>query len=336
MLRRRIIDKISSSSPFVKIDQSRCLRMRFNKNSCNKCIEYCHANAIMIGEGVSIDRETCSECMLCISECLSGCFEIKGLDFYSLIGSLRKIQFSVQAPVLGCNVRTDILSHERTLCLGFLSEEHLIALSVFLDAPLQINLTGCSECRNGFIVQSLKERIKSINEKTSLDVADRLRLVDDKADLKYQEISYDRRGFFRAVKNFTSLRATELFSSEKTDETQAYSTKKLPFRKGLLNRVFSVVSDKNQREILNGYYYTVTVDENCDNCFACVGMCPTGALKIETVEHDRELFFNSSLCNGCGLCEDFCMNRSIFIKEGFFRDNPFEFNNAKREFLCKG
>ncbi len=58
-------------------------------------------------------------------------------------------------------------------------------------------------------------------------------------------------------------------------------------------------------------------------------MCPTGALKSAEEEPDTMLFFNSSLCTGCGLCESFCRNNTIRMKKGFSGVLPFQFKDSK-------
>ncbi len=324
MLQGKIIDTMTNTVDAIAIDQSRCLRMRFNKNSCSECIKHCRFNAVRINEGVDIKRDACSECMLCISVCPSGCFDAKATDFYSLIARLKKAGNSVPAPVLGCKARADLKAHERTLCFGFLSEDHIIALSVFLEGQLQINLTGCADCRNGFIVDILKKRIGSITKNTSLNVFEKICLVEDGSELHYQDISFDRRGFFKAIKNLTFFHVSEFFENDEVMAPQSYSAKKIPIKRDLLNRVISYKKGDNTA-LLENYYYTVDITEDCNNCFACIGMCPTGALKIEAAGDGRELSFNTSLCSGCGLCEGFCMNNAILIKRGFRGHNPFEF-----------
>lgn len=319
MLQGKIIDTISNTAEAISIDQSRCLRMRFNKNACSECIKHCRSNAITIDEGVTIKSNACSECMLCVSVCPSGCFDIKGIDFYSVIERLKKLSNSVPVSVLGCKEMANIKAHEKTNCLGFLSEEHIIALSVFMERNLQINLTGCADCRNGFIVDNLKERIKSIAEKTSLDVFEKISLLEDGSELCYQDIPLDRRGFFKAFKNLTFLQAANLFENITTDDkTRSYSAKKIPLRRDLLNRTLRLLPEWNYTQVLDAYYYNLRIDEGCNKCFACVGMCPTGALKVNA----SEFFFSSALCAGCGLCMEFCMMGSIRIEQGFSGLDP--------------
>ena len=331
MLKEKIIAKALNAGKSISTDRSRCLRMRLNRNSCTSCMEQCRFNAIAIVEDVQIEANQCSDCMMCVSSCHSDCFEINGFDFYSLIGKLRKIQSSVGPPVLGCRANVSALSHEKTFCFGFLSEEHIITLSVLMNGPLQINLSGCADCRNSFIIAALEKRIHDVEEKTALGVVDKVRLIKNKKDLDFQEVSYGRRGFFKALKNFTFIKAAGLFGDEDHgEERKAYSAKTVPFKRELLNRVLEISPEETRKALLKNYYYTVDAIDTCNNCFACIGMCPTGALKIENIGDDRDLFFSAALCNGCGLCESFCMSSSVKIQKGFSGDNPFECIRAKK------
>lgn len=116
-------------------------------------------------------------------------------NFYSVIKRLNDID----SPVMGCNLKPHLDAHAKIPCLGFLSEEHFIVLSVTIENPLQINLKECSNCRNGFIASFLK--------------------------------------------------------------------------KELLNKTFDLLNEKTKEAILVNYYYDLSVDKECNHCFACVGMC---------------------------------------------------------------
>lgn len=310
--------------------------MRFNKSRCSECLDHCRYGAIRIDGGIEIKGSACTGCMLCISVCPSGCFDVKGMDFQSIIALLRKTGRAIPVPVLGCTARTDLNAHKRTSCLGFLSEEHFIALSVFLEKGLRINLAGCSDCGNGFIFDVLRKRIERAAEKTSLRVSDNIILVEDGASLKYQDISYDRRGFFSALKNMAFLKVADaLGGDDPNGNTQAYSLKKLPVRRELLNRALGATSGGDRMGLLKAYYYTLFLEDNCNNCFACVGICPTGALKVDRKDSGPALAYNTSLCSGCGLCELFCRSRSVSLKSGFSGERPFEFDDPAKDVLCE-
>jgi ferredoxin len=331
MLPGKIIDKALAVGAKIGTERSRCLRMRFNRNTCSRCADQCRSGAITIAEDLHILANHCSECLLCVSACPSGCFEIEELDFLSVLGALRKIRSFVPNPVLGCSRSTSADCHIKTFCFGYLSEEHLIAASVFLEGVLQIDATGCTDCRNGFVIDLLGKKIRSIETKTSLDLVDRLRVIRNKSALDFQALSYDRRGFFKEFKKLTYTKAAGLFRTDDQNKAKmAYSAKTLPFKRELLNRVLAIASEQTRKALLGCYYFTLTATDACDLCFACIGMCPTGALTIANGD-DRDLFFSAALCSGCRLCEIFCMRSAVAIENGFSGENPFGFTPAIRK-----
>ncbi|MEW5746866.1 MAG: hypothetical protein AB1805_15655 [Nitrospirota bacterium] len=316
MLKEKVFDSVVNGESRIAVDRSRCLRMRFNECSCSRCSEQCRSGALVIGDALRVKERACTGCMLCAAACPSDCFTVTGLDFYSLVNRLRKIP----VPVLGCKARPDLPAHERTFCMGFLSEEHLIALAVFMKAPLQINLTGCAACGNGFIRAALKGRLQAVRERTSLVLMDKIVLVGDAALLEYREVSYDRRGFFRALRDLTFVHAAGLFEEEAAGGSeQAYSAKAVPLKREMLNRAVGVLPEEHAREVLNAYYYSVLIGDSCTKCFACVGMCPTGALRSASGRPGPALIFTSALCSGCGLCEAFCSCGALHVARGFNR-----------------
>lgn len=73
---------------------------------------------------------------------------------------------------------------------------------------------------------------------------------------------------------------------------------------------------KNSKNKPSGItYYTVDHDKNkCALCVVCARNCPTGALRRNESEGELSLYFNASLCDGCGgdaLCEKNCPEKAI-------------------------
>jgi ferredoxin len=173
--------------------------------------------------------------------------------------------------------------------------------------------------------------LRNIKENTSTKLGEMIDVVENRSDLDYQEVSYDRRGFFNALKSLTVQGAAGFLEKVDREQTvQSYSTKALPLRRELLNRSFSFSPEGIRKEVLRSYYFDVTVDGICDHCSACVGVCPTGALKIGQNGSDRAPYFSTALCSGCGLCERFCRTHSISLQKGFSGDRPFGFDIAKK------
>jgi len=326
MILSKLFEKNANTGLNMRINRSRCSRMRFNQNSCDTCMEYCFADAITVEGELCIDPDACSECMLCVSVCPSEALQINMLDFYSIIARLRK----VQSPVLACSVKPDLCAHVKIFCLGFLSEEHIIALSAFLKKPLQINLTKCKDCQNGSIVNILKERFRIVSAKTSIKIHEKIKLVENRTDLNYKEVSLDRRSFFKALKKKSTQEVIELFDKANPGEMDhAYSNKVLPVKRDLLNKALLALSGEIKKKIVTKYFYDVKVDNGCNLCNACVKICPTGALSSR--KEIGELHFSSASCNGCRLCEDFCKRGSIQVVSGFEGEDP-----SKKYLALKG
>lgn len=333
MLKDKLIGKALSNADLpITIDRSRCMRMRLDQNSCPVCISSCHSGAITIDDKIVINADKCSLCMVCVSECPADCFNIKGGDFFSILARLKNVKNAGPFPVLGCKTAVATEAHEQTVCLGVLSDEHLIAINSLMDRSVQLDLTACAQCTNGFIVDTLKERIAGIRENTGIDVSNKVVLIENKADLRFEAVSYDRRGFFSAVRNMTLLGAAELLENNEVAAIQSYSQKSLPLKRDILNKVLTRNDDRELLiKILQEYAFAIKVAASCDNCFSCIGMCPTGALKIKRDESGSGLLFNPSRCIGCGLCRDFCLNNSIAMQQGYLGEHYFEYETCNKE-----
>jgi ferredoxin len=263
--------------------------------------------------------------MLCVSECPSGCFVERDENFLGILSKLKKVQSSLSHAVLGCKQARNVDAHVKTCCLGVLSEEHMIALTGYLDKPLSLNMTACIGCKNAFVVQSLKERLQRAGTKTSFDIGKRILLAEKKADLVFEDVPLDRRGFFQALKTMSFTQIAGLVDKNNDDMPVSYSEKRLPLKRTTLNTVVRNLADsKAIEDILHNYAFTVKAGPSCTNCFACIGMCPTGALKIKKDAEGSGLLFNASLCTGCGLCGEFCPVAAAKVSPGFFGRNYFE------------
>jgi ferredoxin len=320
-----VIGKLAGSARAVGFDGSRCLRTRFNKSRCDLCARGCEAGAISLTPGPVINDETCTGCMLCVSACPAEALRADGFNFLRTLDGLKK----AAGPVLGCTEGEGLRAHEKTPCLGFLSEEHIIALLSMLEGRVQLNLIGCADCRNAITLPVLRQRVRDVVEKTRLDATGRMVFALQKAGLDYRDIPYDRRGFFSAIKR-SSLEGTAEIIGGFLDKkaSMPFARKALPLRRALLNSVFSTAGGVLREGLLRNYYHALSVDGSCDLCFACMGVCPSGAIKVERERPEDGVMFKSSLCSGCGLCEGFCMNGSISLVKGYSGEDPFEFHTA--------
>ena len=286
------------------------------------CQAVCRAKAIRVDRtGLTIDTSLCTDCLLCVAACPTQAIAAEGPPFARTLSALQE----AQSPVLGCFVRPKGQAHARTGCLGWLSDEHLALLRLQLTSDLQLNLTECSACPNEFVASELKQRIGRVESQLPGEPSAALLPILNRTDLRYQDVAFSRRSFFRAFgalarqRTFDSLDA--FLSSE---QTTAYGDKVLPARRKLLNMSLAAVSSQRRRELLQSFYFRIETNGNCDRCGVCVGICPTGVLRVV---HDpvSKLVYRSSDCIGCGLCSEVCSQAAVAVHRGFPQDDPFVF-----------
>lgn len=297
--------KTTGSRDDLQIDHSRCLRIRFSDSTCDHCRAICPAAALSLEEGLIIDHELCSGCLLCSTVCPSGALEQQA-DFQSIIAQLTK----VPAPVLGC-YRTKEQANACLACLGGLAEEHLLALSRCLSGTLTLNTTHCNDCPNGVMLVSLKQRLQRITASGLTVAGCNLVMATSQKELCYQPESVDRRSFFRSFRNSLLQVAAEVVqSAPKPVERCSYGDKRLPQRRELLNRTRSSLPEELEAAARQ-FDHKITFNAACCACQGCAAICPTGAL-VSTGQEEHPAFLQEQ-CTGCGLCVEFCLDQAISL-----------------------
>lgn len=291
----------------LRIDASRCTRMRYSGSSCRRCAAVCPNGAVGSGEALSIKSDRCTGCLLCTTECPVGALE-QGKDFSGCLAQLSR----VPEPILGC-IRTSESSHATLACLGGLSQEHLVTLCHSLSGKLTLNLSACSGCPNDTMIPQLQQRLRSIAE-VGLSGSDCSIVIAESArDLSYKDETVDRRSFFKAFRRSVFKSAAVILSTgiEQAERRTEYSEKRLPIRRELLNRTISNLPQELKDRVIRHFGSCISFDQNCTTCQGCVAICPTGALKAGP--SDIPPVFDQQLCTGCGLCREFCLDGALQI-----------------------
>ena len=291
----------------LRIESSRCKRMRFSESDCSRCIDICPHGAVTLEGGLAIDPERCRGCLLCTAVCPVGALEHNS-DFAACMTQLSR----VPEPVLGC-IRTKESANASLACLGGLSEEHLLALIHTLAGSLTLNLSVCGDCPNSHGISEIKSRLEAVSA-AGLDCgACRINLAESVREIRYRDESVDRRSFFKSFGSALIKSAAVVLSrpSEQTEQRSEYACKRVPARRELLNKTRSELSLELTGLIREHFDSCASFDQSCTACQGCTAICPTGALK--TGESDIPPTFDQLLCTGCGLCREFCLDGAIRV-----------------------
>lgn len=289
------------------LEASRCLRVRFSESRCGHCLAVCPAEAVSLDDGLELDSNRCSGCLLCTSVCPSGALELSS-DFLACLAQLSK----VSEPVLGC-CRTKEQANGWLACLGGLSPEHLLILSHRLTGRLTLNISRCSDCPNNSMLPQLQTRLAELSGPASGAGGCRITAVDTADAVRHREETVDRRSFFKSFRTSLFQTAAVVMSAgaQETERRSDYNAKRLPARRELLQRILDTAGPAGRKTLEDRYFGNISFTPACTACQACAAICPTGALEKNREDLDSPPVFKPAACTACGLCVEFCMDRAI-------------------------
>jgi len=292
-------------SDAVRIDPTRCVRSRLDRALCRACADACPENAIVLDRLPALAAERCTGCRRCEAACPAGAIEGDARDLIALATELAK----VPQPVLGCRV-PQVDAHVRTGCLGFLEREALAALALALPEGVTLNLTGCADCPNAAAVAGLAACAEEVRRLLG-GAAGSLHVATTRAALAFRPQALSRRAFFAtAVQRCAAAVAPPPAASREEPHGER---KHLPARRRLL--LANLPRAPSRKPIENALLPALEFRATCNNCMACVGMCPTGAIGASRADPPRPRF-DAARCTRCGICAEFCAPGAIALPAG--------------------
>lgn len=297
---------------YVKINSDVCAHYRNGINGCNRCLNFCPADAVKsINNAIEVDPYLCHGAGSCSSVCPTGAIGYDLPTSESLHSYLNNVinQFQQQA-----KVSPAILFHEQTTSslitpllidnelagnilpveleeITVASIEHWMAALAWGASQLFI-LTTPSTAPT--LLQLLEGEISLANRiLTEIGISKSIHLIDDINALNACLIEN------QADEHIESAD----FSATSKRETLFAAIDHLNKQSGNIQSVLPMA---------NIPYGSVSINENnCTLCLSCAATCPTSAL---TDGGDKPaLMFTEQNCVQCGLCESACPEKVISL-----------------------
>ncbi len=292
----------------VKVDPSRCVRHRCNRNACSHCVDVCQAEAIAWTEqGLSVDSSRCTQCLSCLAVCPTAALRSPELSLLQVLTDLA----AHPDPVLGCLRSSGSKTHAHFSCLGYLGNPELMLLFalVFADG-VQCDLTHCEQCPNQHILQNVSTAHARVE---ALLPDNKVRLIRNNADLHYRPGSLSRRELFGLFRERSSRTAAVMVRRlQVSAETQSYGSKQVPLVRTLLLKAMASLPPLKQIQVADEVSGEIRYTPECTACGRCVGVCPTGALDPVETEHQPPAFI-AKFCVHCGTCAAFCRHQGVVL-----------------------
>lgn len=283
-----------------RVDASRCLRARFRRTSCRRCVDACPRGAVALGAGTPlVAADACLGCRRCEASCPAGA-----------LGDPQELGRAIDAlarrarPVLGCRA-PGVEAHGRVACLGQLDPEALFALAASFPAGLTLNVIHCESCPEAAVVPALRRSLGPLA--TAPELAARLRLARSREALAFEPDGLSRRELFTVFRRRAARVAPPAGvpwgATEAAPAPDAATC--LPAGRRALLRVFPHLSPALRAAAEASFFPALAFSAACRSCTACAGVCPTGALTTDPGEPPRPVF-EARTCTGCGLCVEVC------------------------------
>jgi len=290
----------------VTVDRSRCVRHRYSRNECRKCLDVCPTSAITWDDpGLSVNGDKCTQCLRCLAVCPTAALKSPELSVPRILSELA----AHPAPVLGCQLQPASDAHARLPCLGYLAHAEVMALlGLVFSEGLQINLTACGDCANGHIVEGVRDAHARLRD---LVPSHRTILIDDRDTLDFQAPGLSRRQLFTFFRERSTRAAVAMVARlQANTKPQSYGNKQVPATRTMLLAAMEGLPAASRTKIADHLFGRVSFTLQCISSGRCIGVCPTGAIQ-PTDEDNQSPVFDGDLCVACGSCHAFCSDQGV-------------------------
>jgi ferredoxin len=335
---------ISNVEHVVAVQESRCVRLKHKRSTCQVCVTNCPTQAIRVGSirgHVSIDWEKCVACGICANVCNTEVYSLKQLNDRDLLEHGRAIIETQNKLEIRCRKVNDkpIKTAVEINCLGFINLAHILVLAVYGAEVIHFRHADCENCEAKCGEEHFKKNIQAatdilnafaIKNDITLSTGNQPADFDPPAEqdhLKSKGELLSRREFFQYFKLHAKYAMAKTVSTIWDAEPKQgrhpvdFTHKYLPGKRQLLLAALRTSGklDENSFDTSESLILTgMEIDpDKCGLCESCARFCPTAALTQHTVHDVRgkkveaELKFNTARCVKCGLCLDACFTKAL-------------------------
>lgn len=274
-------------------------------------MDSCPGAAISVHDNqIRFDGDKCSGCMLCCASCPNDAFEFEGFDLEQGLQSLSK----QQETVISCSRRPQVHPEEFVIpCIGGLSLEHLIYIGVALTGRVVFDMSLCGTCENESASRRFTALVSSLEGAGKEKLNAELTILTNTGDTR-ASCSETRRSFLAGIGNSLVTAVASRHGGDSGKSGDAVGRKRRVPNKVLLLKTLQGDTDQLRQELISSMcLHRIQVNGNCTGCPLCKGICPTGAIKIDTSGREKSLMVDHTICSGCGLCVAFCKHDALTL-----------------------
>ncbi|WP_338453078.1 4Fe-4S binding protein [Niallia oryzisoli] len=334
-----VLDKKMTS---ISVEPNLCTHLISPKSTCQSCVKYCPTKSITFTKKQIQMDENCLECGLCSTVCPTNALLFTRPPLKQVISELVHQCEQQEKVYLHCEkmpVSDRNVTSISVQCLGMIPREAWVTvLNKCKNLTIYHSDTGCSSCEITTGERVWKQELHAAEKiaGSSIEISSAI-----KHSMKKEQYDKDRRAFlsnfFTEIKATNKLAFRELLGSP---EVQSYQEKLQVNSLSKIKREWEEVSNQIFEKMTNESVYPymnkrvlllaeLQVNEDlqrqedirlpaissyCSFCGACTILCPTDALKMETVNNCQSITLQPSKCVNCSLCEEICFTKSIVLE----------------------
>jgi ferredoxin len=284
-------DFITRSDLFT-LDIGKCTRTDYLYNYCNNCMNVCPTGALDLVRGkLKLDAQSCTNCGVCLGACPTEALSLESFDPNT---------FRVdESYTMDCR--------KNIPCLNSFDHYHFANLALMTDDTIECNISNCKTCEynsNGKVLKSIHRSIDAANDLfQTIGVEKEIVLIEDEVSEKPlfkplfvpNEEDIPKKGFVHRLDSRVPVKQ-QTFNALLKEGIEHFETTSFELRSPF-------ISEK-------------TIDfDACTLCNDCIEFCPTDALFSSSDK--QAIFFQSSKCIGCGICDGICKTNAVGTKDHF-------------------